>query len=1011
MKNKTIVVVLAVVAALCLVLCACATEPTKYDIRFVNDDGTELATVSVEENGEVVYGGKTPVKASTAEFEYTFAGWTDENGVALTELPAATANATYKARYTSAKRSYTVRFVNGETELQNETLAYGAAISYKGATPEKATTAAESYTFVGWATTADGEAVDIANATVTGEVTYYAVFSGTAVMYNVTWNVCGALTKSQVAYNGAPVYDKATPTKAATEIARYEFSGWAKTEDGEVVTIADEKVVADVTYYAVFNEVRTHFAVKFVSGSAELQNSLVASGAAPVYSGATPEKAMTEAEVYTFAGWAKSEGSKETVDLASESITADGVVYYAVFTPNTRMYKVYWKIENKTEQTEVAYNASPVHADPTKAATDIARYEFAGWAKTENGTVVDLSGEKITAEATTYYAVFTEVRTHFAVKFVSGSAELQNSLVASGAAPVYDGENPEKASDDTYNYTFKGWAKSAEATEVVDLAKESITADGIVYYAIFTATPREFTVTWHVKGTTSTSTVKYNQAPVYGGEAVGDYSDEDYNYTFEGWSLTDGGEVVALDSVKITANIDIYAKFTAQIKQYTLTIKYVVDGSDEAIADKTLLLDKYTIYGKDTAVGETTTLTAEKDGYLPDKMWASGRLTEDTTVTVTYKAADKWDGTVATAYESGTGTAEDPYIIKTGAQLAYLSQQSKGANFGSGLYFKLGASIDLSAHEWTPICNRGSLTSASGWKFFAGNFDGNGYTIKLNITSGVGVGLFEGISGTVSNLVLAGSVNGTHRAGALAYTINKAKISNVANYATVVVKKDTNSASYSGGIIGISASSTLNELVNYGDMTGGAQFVGGVLGYDVSSTLDGCVNYGTVNGGKYTGGVLGQANTKGKTVATVVKNSANYGVISSTDNGAGGVVGGCTSIMTVENSNNYGTVSTTASSYVGGIVGFGTTVTVNGCNNYGNIECGGNTKGQAGIVGWGVSGSAINNSNNYGDIAGVSNVGGIAGGISADTTITDCANYGKPTGKNTVGDIFGYQAK
>lgn len=189
--------------------------------------------------------------------------------------------------------------------------------------------------------------------------------------------------------------------------------------------------------------------------------------------------------------------------------------------------------------------------------------------------------------------MFTEVRTHFAVKFVSGSTELQNSLVASGAAPVFGGETPEKASDDTYNYTFKVWAKSADSTEVVDLAKESITADGVVYYAAFTATPREFTVTWHVKGTTSTSMVMYSQAPVYDGEAVGNYSDEDYNYTFEGWSLTDGGDVVALDSVTITANTDIHAKFMAQIKQYTLTIKYVVDGSDEAIADKTLLLDKY----------------------------------------------------------------------------------------------------------------------------------------------------------------------------------------------------------------------------------------------------------------------------------------------------------------------------------------------------------------------------------------------------------------------------------
>lgn len=303
MKNKTIVVVLAVVAALCLALCACAKEPTKYDIRFVNDDGTELATVSVEENGKVAYGGKTPAKASTAEFEYTFAGWTDENGVALTELPAATANATYKARYTSAKRSYAVRFVNGETELQNETLAYGAAISYKGAMPEKAATAAESYTFVGWATTADGKAVDIANATVTGEVTYYAVFSGTAVMYDVTWNVGGVETKSQVAYNGAPVYDKATPTKAATDIARYEFAGWAKTENGAVVDLSSEKITAEATtYYAVFTEVRTHFAVKFVSGNTELQNSLVASGAAPVFGGETPEKASDDTYKYTFKG-------------------------------------------------------------------------------------------------------------------------------------------------------------------------------------------------------------------------------------------------------------------------------------------------------------------------------------------------------------------------------------------------------------------------------------------------------------------------------------------------------------------------------------------------------------------------------------------------------------------------------------------------------------------------------------------------------------------------------------
>ena len=35
---------------------------------------------------------------------------------------------------------------------------------------------------------------------------------------------------------------------------------------------------------------------------------------------------------------------------------------------------------------------------------------------------------------------------------------------------------------------------------------------------------------------------------------------------------------------------------------------------------------------------------------------------------------DVWDGTtVATAYESGSGTENDPYQIATGAQLAYLA--------------------------------------------------------------------------------------------------------------------------------------------------------------------------------------------------------------------------------------------------------------------------------------------------------------------------------------------------
>ncbi len=55
----------------------------------------------------------------------------------------------------------------------------------------------------------------------------------------------------------------------------------------------------------------------------------------------------------------------------------------------------------------------------------------------------------------------------------------------------------------------------------------------------------------------------------------------------------------------------------------------------------------------------------------------------------TMSAQDVWDGTVATEFAGGTGTESDPYLIETGAQLAYLAQQTNQGYFlnsGQNLY-------------------------------------------------------------------------------------------------------------------------------------------------------------------------------------------------------------------------------------------------------------------------------------------------------------------------------------
>ena len=92
-------------------------------------------------------------------------------------------------------------------------------------------------------------------------------------------------------------------------------------------------------------------------------------------------------------------------------------------------------------------------------------------------------------------------------------------------------------------------------------------------------------------------------------------------------------------------------------------------------------------------------------------------------------SSEVWDGSVATSFESGNGTEADPYVIKNGAQLAYLAQQvATKADTYAGKYIVLGSNIDLAKLEWTPIGVFKSKNSESNVAF-EGSFDGVGLGI------------------------------------------------------------------------------------------------------------------------------------------------------------------------------------------------------------------------------------------------------------------------------------------
>ncbi len=373
--------------------------------------------------------------------------------------------------------------------------------------------------------------------------------------------------------------------------------------------------------------------------------------------------------------------------------------------------------------------------------------------------------------------------------------------------------------------------------------------------------------------------------------------------------------------------------------------------------------------------------------------------------TIYYSEIDVWDGSVATEFAGGSGTESDPYIIKTGAQLAYLAKlamdgtSAKDSVYGTGIYYKLAASLDLSGHQWTPIA---MYDKGYSWTYFNGIFDGAGHKIIFNIeTTSYGYGLFAGLgaNSVVKNLSLYGSVTTAHRAGALAYiTQDGAYIENVTNYASVTC---TATGGYVGGLIGSlsGANSVMNNCVNYGTVTSAGKQTGGITG-TTPATITNSVNFGNVTCTPGTVGGIAGASTTAKIIGC-----ANYGAIDG-EGTCGGIVGNVTTSTTISICVNYGAV--TASSWnVGGIGGYmGAGSSVLGCANYGSVilsdksNVGGIIGNNLGAVGdYVAADGTVYHTVNYGTVTGPANVGGIAGYAGTDGTMTNAVNYGTVKGK------------
>ena len=249
-----------------------------YTITWLQDDGTTIDETTIE-YGEVPT-HEDPTKPATAEYTYTFAGWSPK-------VVAVTGDATYTATYTATKNSYTITWKQDDgTTIDETTVEYGEVPTHED--PTKDATAEYTYTFAGWSP----EVVSV-----TGDAIYTATYIATKIIYDIDVTPEDD-AEGTVDIEGEPTYGSAI-TLTATPNECYHFVRWS---DGNTDNPRSVVVEGDISLKAIFEQDGYTITWQNTDGRT-LETDDILCGETPTYDSATPTQADSYNYHYTFSGW------------------------------------------------------------------------------------------------------------------------------------------------------------------------------------------------------------------------------------------------------------------------------------------------------------------------------------------------------------------------------------------------------------------------------------------------------------------------------------------------------------------------------------------------------------------------------------------------------------------------------------------------------------------------------------------------------------------------------------
>ncbi len=452
----------------------------------------------------------------------------------------------------------------------------------------------EGHIFLNWDTVIVGETMG------DEPIDIYPVFE--IQDYNVIWMNGTEQVDSKLSTYGTAI----TKTSVVPTREGFEFKGWAKEENGTVLTDFGTVPENGITFYAVFaadDHVEYKVNRYFMNTDGTYEG--VAADALTFYGTTNTTVTYTPDEVTGFAV------DNAQTNVLSGTVAADGSLELTVYYARDKHNVTYVANGENVDAKEVYYDAALAASDVYTAAP--AGYTLLGWSKTNGATETDTDLGKMGTEDVTLYAVIkadenTEYTVETYIMGTDGEYGAPTTETKTGKTDTVASVTPDEKT---------GFSVDADKSVLSTTIKADKSDVIKVYYK-----RSQNTVTYIADGATvDTVTLYYDEAIT----ASTVYTAAPAGFTLEGWSKTSGATAADADLGKMgTAPVTLYAVIKANTDT-AYTIKTYTMGLDGQYGDP--VTD--TKYG---TTGETINYTApEITGFTADKASYSVVISADDT--------------------------------------------------------------------------------------------------------------------------------------------------------------------------------------------------------------------------------------------------------------------------------------------------------------------------------------------------------------------------------------------